>query len=152
MNNLILFTPERETQRRNAERPFLLKLAATYKDASVRKGLAKHFMLYKEACLYIIFASLLKSNPELHGLVKQELTKQLSEGLSAQAKIRRKEYMFAFSRAFYDEYQRTRSVERVLSLMFWSVLRDKYPELKGEDMGGKVYRYAYETVKNTSKD
>lgn len=142
-------TPEREAQRHNAERPFLLKLAPKYKDASARKVIAKHFMLYKEACLYIVFASLLKDNPELHGLVKQELTKQLSEGLSAQAKIRRKEYMFAFSRAFYDEYQRTRSVERVLSFMFWRVLQDKHSELGSEDMGGlaALYNYIYRAIK-----
>ena len=84
-------------------------------------------MLYKEACLYIIFASLLSDNPELHGLVKQELTKQLSDGLSAKVLIRRKEYMFSFPRAFYDEFQRTPSVERVPSVMFWSVLQDKNP-------------------------
>ena len=142
-------TPEREAQRHNAERPFLLKLAPKYKDASARKVLAKHFMLYKEACLYIIFASLLKDNPKMHSLVKQELTKQLAEGLSAKALIRRKEYMFAFSRAFYDEYQRTRSVERVLSFMFCQVLRDKHPELGSEEIGGLVelYRYVYEEVK-----
>ncbi len=62
--------------------------------------------------------------------------------------------MFAFSRAFYNEYQRTHSVERVLSFMFCQVLQDKHPELESEDMGGlgQVYRYVYETVKNTSKD
>lgn len=142
-------TPEREAQRRNAERYFLLQLAAKYKDVSARKVLAKHFMLYKEACLYIVFASLLKDNPELHSIVKVELTKQLSEGLSAKALIRRKEYMFAFSRAFYDEYHRTRSVERVLGFMFWSVLRDKHPELESEELDGlgQVYRYEYEAVK-----
>ena len=85
----------------------------------------------------------------MHSLVKQELTKQLAEGLSAKALIRRKEYMFAFSRAFYDEYQRTRSVERVLSFMFCQVLRDKHPELGSEEIGGLVelYRYVYEEVK-----
>ncbi len=143
------FTPEREAQRHDVERPFLLKLAAKYKDASTRTVLAKHFMLYKEACLYIVFASMLKDNPELHSIVKQELTKQLSEELSAKALICRKEYMFAFSRAFYDEYQRTRSIERVLSFMFWSVLQDKHPELESEELSGlgQVYRYVYETVK-----
>ena len=148
-------TPAQEAQRHNAERPFLLQLAAKYKDASARKVLAKHFMLYKEACLYIIFASLLKDNHELHGIIKVELTKQLSEGLDAKALIRRKDYMYAFSRAFYNEFQRSRSVERVLSFMFWSVLREKHPELGTEcplnsNCLVAIYKYCH-TVIQTMK-
>ena len=101
--------------------------------------------------------SLLKSNPELHGFVKQELTKQLSEGLSAKALIRRKEYMFAFSRAFYDEFQRTRNVESVLGFMFWRVLQDKHPELGSEELEimkisglSAIYQYC-QTVMQTMK-
>lgn len=145
MNNLILFTPEREAKRHNAERHFLLQLAAKYKDPAARKVLAKHFMLYKEVCLFIIFATVLKNDQELHSLLKPELTKQLNEGLTMAAKVRRKEYMFAFSKAFYDEYQRT------LSFTFWSVLRDKHPQLVSELSEltglGAIYQYVYGEVK-----
>ena len=35
--------------------------------------------------------------------------------------------MYAFSKAFYDEYQRTHDLERTLSYMFWQVAADRYP-------------------------
>ena len=137
--NLYL-TPERETERHRAEHPFLRQLAEKYRDADTRKVLAKHFMLYKETCLYVIFSVVLKGNAELHSLIKDELTERLDEGLTIIAKTRRKQYMYAFSRAFYDEYQRT----------------DKHPELVStyelsrllNMVGlGNVYRYSYDTMK-----
>ncbi len=144
-------TPEREAKRHNAERHFLLQLAAKYKDVSARKVLAKHFMLYKEVCLFIIFATVLKNDQELHSILKPELTQQLNEGLTPDALQHRKEYMFAFSKAFYDEYQRTHSMERTLSFTFWSVLRDKHPQLVSELPEckglGAIYQYVYGEIK-----
>ena len=113
-------------------------------------------MLYKETCLYVIFSVVLKGNAELHSLIKDELTERLDEGLTIIAKTRRKQYMYAFSRAFYDEYQRTHNMERTLSYMFWSVLADKHPEIVStyelsELMNmaglGTVYKYSYDMLK-----
>ena len=156
--NLYL-TPERETERHRAEYTFLHQLAEKYRDADTRKVLAKHFMLYKETCLYVIFSVVLKGNAELHSLIKDELTERLDEGLTIIAKTRRKQYMYAFSRAFYDEYQRTHNMERTLSYMFWSVLADKHPEIVStyelsELMNisglGNVYKYSYDMLKGAS--
>ena len=153
--NLYL-TPERETERHRAEHPFLRQLAEKYRDADTRKVLAKHFMLYKETCLYVIFSVVLKGDAELHSLVKDELTERLTEDLSVGVQSQRKQYMYAFSRAFYDEYQRTHNMERTLSYTFWCVLADKHPELVStyelsrllNMVGlGNVYRYSYDTMK-----
>ena len=151
--NLYL-TPEREAERHRAEYTFLRQLAEKYLDAATRKVLAQHFMLYKETCLFIIFSVVLKGDAELHSLVRTELTERLTEGLDILTKTRRKQYMYAFSKAFYDAYQRTHNMERTLSYTFWSVLADKHPELGNTPklLGlGVVYKYTYDALKNNCK-
>lgn len=146
----LYFTPEREAERHRAEYTFLRQLAEKYRDAATRKVLAQHFMLFKEFCLFIIFSVVLKGDTELHTLVRTELTERLTEDLDIMTKTRRKQYMFAFSKAFYDAYQRTHSMERTLSYSFWNVLAEKHPELLIlQDISGigAAYRYTYDVLK-----
>ena len=147
-------TSEREAERHRAEYPFLRQLAERYHDAEPRKVLAKHFMLFKETCLYIAFSLLLKNDAELHALVKKELSTWLTKGLSMIAAVRRKDYMYAFSKAFYDEYQRTHDLERTLSYTFWKVAADRYPDIVNHAELPALMRYqglmsVYEYVKRT---
>ncbi|MBQ7220753.1 MAG: hypothetical protein IJS28_07225 [Synergistaceae bacterium] len=150
------FTSAREAERHRAEYIFLRQLAGRYHDAEVRKVLAKHFMLFKEVCLYIAFSSLLKNDTELHIPVKEELNKRLTEGLGLASIVRRKDYMYAFSKAFYEEYKRTHDMAQALGYMFWSVAASKYPSwvqtaelhaLMG--LGGllDIYTYTYSALK-----
>lgn len=152
-------TPEHERARHEVEYTFLRQLADKYTDVEVRKVLAKHFMLYKETCLYIIYSVLLKGDTKLHGTVKTKLTECLIDGLTLDAKVQRKKYMYLFSKAFYDEYMRSHKLERTLSYTFWSVLAEKHPDLAPtKDLPSlmqvsgldAIYRYEYETVKNTN--
>ena len=122
-------TPEREDIRHKAEYSFLRQLAQKYHDADARKLLAKHFMLYKEMLLSLTFSILLKKDAELHNLVKKELSIWLTKGLSADVAIRRKDYMYEFSKAFYDEYKRTKNLELALNYSFWQVAAERYPDI-----------------------
>lgn len=142
-------------KRRLVERPFLKQLATKYQDERQRKTLSKHFMLYKEMCLYVIYASVLKDDNGLHDLVKDELKERLSSGLSVASVKWRDDYVYKFSRAFYDEYRRSRDLSRTLSYTFWSVASEKYPEIvRASELpelmqyGGlvEIYRYSYKAI------
>lgn len=122
-------TPEREDIRHKAEYSFLRQLAQKYHDADARKVLAKHFMLYKEMLLSLTFSILLKKDAELHDLVKKELSIWLTKGLYMASAVKRKEYMYEFSKAFYDEYKRTKNLELTLNYSFWQVAAERYPDI-----------------------
>ena len=150
-----MLTPDSEQERRRIERQFLKQLAGKYKDEAARKTLAKHFMLYKETCLFIIYSVLLKHDIELHGRVKAELKKRLSSGLSVASGKWRDDYVMIFSKAFYYEYRNRHNISRTLSYMFWSIACEKYPELvKPSELPDlmqysgliEIYRYSYKTV------
>ena len=107
-------------------------------------------MLFKETCLHFALSSILKGDTELHNLVKEELTTWLTKGIGLNGIVHRKDYLYAFSKAFYDEYKRSRDIARALSYMFWSVAADKYPnlapsaelpQLMGYDGLLNVYKY-----------
>lgn len=155
-NNLFM-TKEHDTERHKVEYAFLRKLAEKYRDAGTRKILAKHFMLYKETCLYIIFSLLLNNDVELHNLVKQELTSSLNDGLTPEVAAKRKDYMYAFSKAFYDEYKKNHNLTLALNNMFWGVASDKYTDIVNSDelsvimIDGSllaIYKYELSIIKN----
>ena len=152
--NLYL-TGELDKERRRVEYPFLKQLAAKYTDEQPRKALSKHFMLYKEMCLYILYSVILKGDKGLHDIVRAGLKERLSSGLSVVSGKWIDDYVYMFSRAFYDEYRRSRNLSRTLSYTFWSVACEKYPEIVNAgdlpelmSYSGllKIYRYSYDVI------
>ena len=125
-------TNERIETRRKAEYPFLKLLAEKYSDERHRKKLSKHFMLFKEMCLFIAYGAILRDNPQMHEEVKMELTRLLSKGLMEQVLEWRNEYWRLLTKNFYDNYQRTNQIGEALSNSFWGTLTEKYPEVEKE--------------------
>ena len=117
-----------------------------------RMILSKHFMLYKEVSLFIIYAILLKGDTKIHEKVKAELTGRLSYGVSEEELRQRDAYWYELSRKFYDEYMRTQNINVALNYCFWEVLKERNPEMVSasdvsNDYGlSRIYRYVYETV------
>ena len=70
-------TSELTEARHQVERPFLKLLAERFKDTETRKALSRHFMLYKEVTLFIIFAMLLSKDKALHAKVRTKLKERL---------------------------------------------------------------------------
>ena len=96
-------TPEQTEARKSIERPFLKILAEKFRDEAVRKKLARHFMLYKETTLFMIYAIVLKNNKELHSQVRSGLKEILSLNISSEVQDKRGKYWQEISRKFYDE-------------------------------------------------
>ena len=132
-------TPEQTQSRHNAERPFTKLLAERYTDANTRKALARHFMLYKEVTLFVIFAMVLKNDKPLHSKIQSRLKVRLSLGLPAKVIASRNEYWHRLSDKFNESYTRTKDLAGTLDYVFWSVLPEK---IKGEgfaDLTGNGY-------------
>ncbi len=132
-------TPEQTQSRHNAERPFTKLLARRYTDANTRKALARHFMLYKEVTLFVIFAMGLKNDKPLHSKIQSRLKVRLSLGLPSKTIASRNEYWRKLSDKFNESYTRTKDLAGTLDYVFWSVLPEK---LKGEgfaDLTGNGY-------------
>lgn len=85
-------TPKQTQARHQAERPFLKLLSERYTDANTRKNLARHFMLYKEVTLFIIFAAVLKNDKTLLSKIQSRQKVRLSLGLPSTAIASRNEY------------------------------------------------------------
>ena len=148
-------TVESTEERRRVERPFLRVIADKYRDEGQRKLLTRHFMLYKETTLFIIYASVLRADKQLHMQVQTELKKQLSLGLSAEVQKKRNDYWNRILRKFYDRYQQTGQTNDALNYSFWSVLSEEKPEYfpmesAAEFLGNNflydIFRYSYEGV------
>lgn len=132
-------TPEQTQARHNAERPFTKLLARRYTDANTRKALARHFMLYKEVTLFVIFAMVLKNDKPLHSKIQSRLKVRLSLGLPSKVIASRNEYWHRLSDKFSESYTRTKDLAGTLDYVFWSVLPET---LKGEniaDLAGNGY-------------
>lgn len=148
-------TVESTEERRKVERPFLRVIADKYRDEGQRKLLARHFMLYKETTPFIIYASVLRADKQLHMQVQIELKKQLSLGLSAEVQKKRNDYWNRILRKFYDRYQQTGQTKDALNFSFWSVLSEEkheyFPmesaaEFLGNNFLYEIFRYSYEGV------
>ena len=118
-------TPELTQARHNIERPFLKLLAERYTDTQTRKALSRHFMLYKEVTLFMIFASVLRNDKPLHTKVQRKLKIRLSLGLPSKVIAKRNEYWRKLSEIFYESYTRTHDLAGTLDYTFWSVLPER---------------------------
>ena len=134
------YITSKQTQARHqAERPFLKLLSERYTDANTRKNLARHFMLYKEVTLFIIFATVLKNDKTLLSKIQSRLKVRLSLGLPSTVIASRNEYWRTLSDKFNERYTHTKDLAGTLDYVFWSILPEK---LKGEgfaDLTGNGY-------------
>ena len=128
-------TPEQTQSRHNVERPFLSMLSERYTDKDTRKALARHFMLYKEFTLFVIFAMVLENYKPLHTKIRSRLKIRLSQGLPSNVIAKRNEYWRKLSEKFHESYTRTHDLAGTLNYVFWSVLPEK---LKGESFADLV--------------
>lgn len=128
-------TPEQTQSRHNVKRPFLSMLSERYTDKDTRKALARHFMLYKEVTLFMIFASVLRNDKPLHTKVQRKLKIRLSLGLPSKVIVKCNDYRRKLSEKFYESYTRTKDLAGTLDYVFWSVLPEK---LKGESFADLV--------------
>ena len=116
-----------DEERKAVERPFLRILANRYRTDEQRKILAKHFMLFKEMCLFISYHAILKDDAELHETVKTKLRKRLTAGMPPVSFSQRNRYWYELSKKFYEEYSRTQSMPDALTFSFWRTALEKYP-------------------------
>lgn len=154
-------TPEQTEARKSIERPFLKILAEKFRDEAVRKKLTRHFMLYKETTLFMIYAIVLKNNKELHSQVRSGMKKILSLNMSSEVQDKRWKYWQEISRKFYDEYKRTgNNIKAALNFSFWSKLLDEVPEMlagesytdmRTEDGLYAVFMYSYGAISREYK-
>ena len=122
-------TAEQIEMRRRIEYPFLKVLADRYKDEKQRKILSRHFMLFKEMCLFISLGVILRDKKREHERIKIDLTHRLSEGLTVQAREWRDDYWRILTKNFYDRYTENKDIGQSLSQSFWGTLSMKYPEI-----------------------
>lgn len=147
-------TAERIEMRRRTEYPFLKLIADKYKDENERKILSKHFMLFKEMCLFIAIGVILRAKKSEHERVKADLTHRLSDGLTVQVRSWRDEYWRTLTKNFYDSYTASDDIELSLSKSFWGTLSYKYSYiLVTEDTViqsavrlNEIFRYIYGVI------
>lgn len=146
-------TPEQTEARKRVERPFLRVLADNYRDEQSRKILARHFMVYKEVSLFMVFAFILKRDKELHNTVRERLKELLSQGLLSEVRKKWDENVYRISRTFYDEYKQTRELSHALKAAFcWTVPEDgavtaeRLSELCDKDEMQRIFMYSYDAV------
>ena len=144
-----------DEERKAIERPFLRILAQRYRTDEQRKTLAKHFMLFKEMCLFISYHAILRDDEELHEKVKTELRRTLTDGQPLNAKSLRNKYWYELSKNFYKAYSRSRNMPEALSYSFWRTLSEQHQEF--EDVSGspelardkaifEIFSYSYKAI------
>lgn len=115
-------TPEKTAECRNVERPFIKALSERYLDEQTRKALSRHFMLYKEFTLFVIFSLVLNKDKPLHAKVQSKLKGRLSLELPSKVIVKCNDYRRKLSEKFYESYTRTKDLAGTLDYTFWSVL------------------------------
>ncbi|MBQ6664092.1 MAG: hypothetical protein IJM68_00750 [Synergistaceae bacterium] len=135
-------TPEQTEARHRVERPFLTLLADRYKDGATRKELARHFMVYKEMTLFMIYATVLKKDATLHAKVRTKLKGRLSLGLPTSVVRKRDELWRSLSEKFYESYTRTKDMGGTLEYVFWSTLPERLR--LGDVFGGEYLKQIFE--------
>ena len=112
-------------------------------------------MLFKEACLFLIYRAILKNNPDIRDKVKTILQNILSQNSTQEENQRRKEYITLFSKRFSYAYQKTKSTGKALRYAFWNILATKYPDwvnresaadIMNNDYLLKIFMYSYDAI------
>lgn len=132
-------SPELTQARHYIERPFLRMLSERYHNKDTHKILARHFMLYKEMTLFVIFAMLLGNNNTLHSLVRTKLKERLSDGLSDAVIKKRNELWRTMSEKFYESYSRTHDLATTLEYVFWNTLPENVKQYGFADLDENGY-------------
>ena len=150
-------TPEQTQSRHNVERPFLQMLSERYMDNDTRKALARHFMLYKEVTLFVIFAMVLKNDKPLLTKIHNRLKVLLSQGLPSKVIASRNEYWHKLSEKFHENYIRTHDLATTLDYVFWSVLPENlkgegFADLTGNGYLKQIFDYAREAIAQEYKN
>ena len=144
-----------DAERKAVERPFLRILANRYRTDEQRKILAKHFMLFKEMCLFISYHAILKDDTELHETVKTKLKRRLTAGMPLNAMSLRNKYWYELSKKFYEEYSRSQSMPDALTFSFWRTAVEKYPsfvnvsdmpERESREAIFEIFEYSYRAI------
>ena len=148
-------TDESETERYSIERPFLDLLSAKFKEDAQRNILQENFILFKGACLLLIYRTLLKNNPEMKANVITTLQTLLSQNRTQADNQSRKEYLELFQKRFSYAYQKTKSTGKSLRYAFWNILAANYPDwvnresvanIMNNDYLLKIFRYSYDAL------
>ena len=156
LDNLYI-TPEQTQSRHNVERPFLQMLSERYMDNNTRKTLARHFMLYKEVTLFVIFAMVLKNDKPLLTKIHNRLKVLLSQGLPSKVIASRNEYWHKLSEKFNESYIQTHDLATTLDYVFWSVLPENlkgegFADLTGNGYLKQIFDYAREAIAQEYKN
>lgn len=146
-------TPEQTQSRHNAEHPFTKLLAERYTDANTRKALARHFILYKEVTLFVIFAMVLKNDKPLLIKIQSKLKVRLSLGLPSKTIASRNEYWRKLSDKFNESYTRTKDLAKTLDYVFWSVLPEKLKGVWVKELDGSshllgIFNYSLKAIEH----
>ena len=146
-------TPELTAERHNIEHTFIQALAQTFTDEKTRSGLSRHFMLYKELTLFIVFNMVLKKDKELHTKIQSKLKEHLSLGLSADTLKKRNDYWRKLSQKFHESYTRTHDMAGTLEYTFWSILPEsiKSKGIFGRENLYNIFLYIYNAVEQEYK-
>lgn len=143
--------PEKTAERRNVERPFIKTLYERYPDEQTRKALSRHFMLYKEFTLFVIFSMVLNKDKPLHSKIRSRLKVRLSQGLLSKVIAKRNEYWRKLSEKFFDSYKQTKDIAGTLDYAFWSVLPESvkgngFKDLIGNRYLMRIFEYTKDVV------
>lgn len=146
----MFYTQKSKELSRMSEEPFLKMLFENFKDNKRRSILLKHFMEFKEVCLFKIFMIILKNDQKLRTVISRILSKKLFKDMSPLEIKEKKEYQSLLSEHFNKAFMSTKEITLAIERAFWDTLIEKYSDLftQNDSLGLLMNDYLYDIFQN----